>query len=316
MARKTSLAAAALAQGKQQARRVLIQRTAALETRQQALEQRAQVAGLVAMTVPVLTPQRLAQLGSPVSAGVLIAEGDSWFDYPLTDVLTQLEDAHGYDVESVAHKGDRVESMAYDDGQLADFTRRLDKLLRRGVVPRAILLSGGGNDVAGAEFHMLLDHADSAAPGLNDDVVKGILHQRVYLAYLRILQAVTDVCRQRIGRVVPVLVHGYDYPVPDGRGYLGGWWLLPGPWLAPGFQAKGYANLAQRKQLAQELIDRFNDMLQTVAARFAHVHYVDLRQTLSTGADYEDWWANELHPTKAGFAKVAERFGTVLGALP
>ena len=36
------------------------------------------------------------------TAGVLVAEGDSWFDYPFTDVLSELEDRHGYDVESVA----------------------------------------------------------------------------------------------------------------------------------------------------------------------------------------------------------------------
>src|SRR5688500_10522663 len=52
-------------------------------------------------------------LGSRATAGVLIAEGDSWFDYPLNDVLRLLEDDYGYDVESVAHKGDCVEDMAY-----------------------------------------------------------------------------------------------------------------------------------------------------------------------------------------------------------
>ena len=39
------------------------------------------------------------------SRGTLMAEGDSWFDYPWKDVLSCLEDEHGYDVESVAHKG-------------------------------------------------------------------------------------------------------------------------------------------------------------------------------------------------------------------
>jgi hypothetical protein len=70
-----------------------------------------------------------------------------------------LEDDHGYDVESVAHRGDRVEEMAYGRGRLEELTRRLEKLLRRNVVPRAILLSGGGNDVAGDELGMLLNHA-------------------------------------------------------------------------------------------------------------------------------------------------------------
>lgn len=52
------------------------------------------------------------------SRGTLMAEGDSWFDYPWKNVLSCLEDKHGYDVESMAHKGDHVEHMAYDGGNL------------------------------------------------------------------------------------------------------------------------------------------------------------------------------------------------------
>ena len=37
------------------------------------------------------------------AAGLLVAEGDSWFQYPFYNTLEALEDEHGYDVESVAH---------------------------------------------------------------------------------------------------------------------------------------------------------------------------------------------------------------------
>jgi hypothetical protein len=68
----------------------------------------------------------------------------------------------------------------------------------------------------------------------------------------------------------------------------------------------------------RELIDYFNAMLAGVAAlpEFAHVQYIDLRNTLSTGADYQDWWENELHPTELGFQRIAERFAAVLQGLP
>src|SRR5258708_98585 len=65
--------------------------------------------------------QTLRALALPPPTGLLVAEGDSWFDYPLHDVLSMLEDEHGFDVESVAHKGDTVEDMAYSDGQFDDF---------------------------------------------------------------------------------------------------------------------------------------------------------------------------------------------------
>ncbi|HZR83267.1 MAG TPA: GDSL-type esterase/lipase family protein [Candidatus Binatia bacterium] len=248
--------------------------------------------------------------GGPQRTGVLVAEGDSWFDYPWHDVLRMLEDEHGYDVESVAHKGDRVEDMAYSGGQLEEFARTIEKLLRQSVVPTAILLSGGGNDVAGDEFAMLLDHASSPAPGLNEDVVRGIVEHRIRNAYVTIIAAVTKLCRERVGAALPILIHGYDRPVPDGRGFAGGWGPLPGPWLEPGFRTKGFQDLDETTRIAGKLIDRFNAMLNDVAATpgFEHVHYIDLRSTLSNGPSYKTWWANELHPTKRGFAAVAGRF--------
>ena len=306
----------ALEVGRQEAQKVLKRRSAALRRRAAAVRKPRVVWRAMR---PTEVDERLRRaVGGPATAGVLVAEGDSWFDYPFNDILSLLEDQHGYDVESVAHKGDRVEEMAYGGGQLDELTRRLEKLLRQGIIPRAILLSGGGNDVAGDEFGMLLNHVGSAISGLNDQIVTGVIDQRVRLAYVTILNAVTHVCQVRLERTLPILVHGYDYPVPDGRGFLGGWWFLPGPWLEPGFREKGFARLPERITLAKQLIDRFNAQVRAVAAlsAFPHVTFVDLRGTLSIGADYQTWWDNELHPTRLGFERVTQRFADALAALP
>jgi lysophospholipase L1-like esterase len=308
--RKKAGARKALAIGRSMATDVLALRDAALRRRAAAIRRRATKA---AVRKRVVSPQRLAAVGGSARTGVLVAEGDSWFDYPWHDVLQMLDDRHGYDVESVAHKGDRVESMAYS-GQLLAFASLIEKLVRQGSVPDAILLSGGGNDVAGDEFAMLLDHAASPRPGLNDQVVSGVIDQRVRDAFVAILAAVTKVSRARTGSVIPIIVHGYDHPVPDGRGVLGGWGPLPGPWLRPGFHDKGFSDPQECIDMAAELIDRFNLMLQRVAGmpEFEHVRYLDLRGTLSNGSNYKTWWANELHPTERGFAAVADRFAAVI----
>lgn len=292
----------ALAVGRKQAEKVLKRRKQAGRTRAHALAARGGIA---------LAPAATAR---PASAGVVIAEGDSWFDYPLHDVLKDLEDVYGYDVESVSHKGDRVEDMAYSDGQLDDFSRRVEKVLRGGVKPKAILVSGGGNDIAGDEFALLLNHAASASAGLNDAIVTGVIDQRLFDSYVTILNAITAVCQDRIGEAVPIIVHGYDYSVPDGRGFAGGFWLLPGPWLEPGFRRKGYP-VSLRAPVVRTLIDRFNAMLGRVSSigQFGHVKYLDLRGTLATGASYKDWWANELHPTAKGFAAVTDKFAALIG---
>jgi lysophospholipase L1-like esterase len=257
----------------------------------------------------------------PADVGVLVAEGDSWFDYPVYDVLKMLDDEFGYRVEAVSHRGDAVENMAYGGGQLDDFVRRLERVAREGKVPTAVLLSGGGNDVAGPEFAMLLEHKQSPFPGLNATVLDGVIDQRIRTAYLKILSRITGVCQQLwpTQPTIPILVHGYDYPVPDGRGFLGGWGPLPGPWLEPGFREKDYVVLPERIAIAATLIDRFNAMLESVVtmAPFKHVTYVNLRGTLSTNPkDYKKWWGNELHPTRGGFDAVTRRFVEALRKLP
>ncbi|CAA9892043.1 conserved hypothetical protein [Candidatus Methylobacter favarea] len=266
---------------------------------------------------PVSIP--LAKDADRESVGVLVAEGDSWFDYPFHDILRILEDDYGYEVEAVAHKGDSIEEMAYGGGQLEELTRHIEKILRRGMTsPLAILLSGGGNDIAGNEFGVLLNHMDSAAAGLNTKIVEGIIDERIRYAYITLISAITEVCMHKLGKALPILIHGYDHPVPDGRGFWGGFKLLPGPWLEPGFRKKGFDKLTERILLAEELIDRLNAMLEEVASlgRFSHVHYIDLRNTLSNGGDYQDLWENELHPSKAGFERVTKRFADIIQTLP
>jgi lysophospholipase L1-like esterase len=252
--------------------------------------------------------------------GLLIAEGDSWFDYPFNSVLGELENL-SYEIESVAHRGDTAEEMAYDASQLAKLAGLFEKLEQRGEVPRAILLSGGGNDVAGNELAVVLNHKQSGLPAVNEEVARGVIVGRLRIAMASLIGALTELSRRTFGRKVPVLVHGYDYPVPDGRGYIGGFWVLPGPWLEPAFRLKGYADMNERARVMTDLIDRFNDMVASLAGQpgLEHVTYVNLRRTLSNeleGKKYKKLWANELHPTDLGFKTVAAEFHKVIATLP
>lgn len=312
--------AAAIQLGRDKATEIMGQRRAARERRAAALQARPTKLALQVRVVGAAPADAAAApMATLETAGFLLAAGDSWFDYPFHDVLKVLHDGHGYDVESAAHRGDPIEAMAYRGGQLDAFARCIEKVVAHGAVARAVLLSGGGDDIAGDEFGMLLNSRASGIAGWNDEIVDGVVNVRIRAAYAFMLTAITDLCRDAFGRELPILVHGYDYPVPDGRGFLGGWGPLPGPWLEPGFREKLFTDLQQNVDLMRAIIDRFNDgLLAGLPAQFPHVRYVNLRGTLSTELQndrYRDLWDNELHPSRAGFEKVAEKFAAALAAL-
>src|SRR5229473_2502907 len=108
--RRPPSAVAAIKRGRAQAAAVVAFRARQRRRRTRAIAARPALAR--AMAAPNIPASTLRALGPAVSTGLLIAEGDSWFDYPFHDVLRLLEDDHGYDVESVAHRGDTVEDMA------------------------------------------------------------------------------------------------------------------------------------------------------------------------------------------------------------
>jgi hypothetical protein len=257
--------------------------------------------------------QRLRRGAMPGANGVLVAEGDSWFNYPFHDVLSMLEDDFSFRVESVAHLGDTLESMTYDETQLEAFGRKLEHLKDDSRAPRAILLSAGGNDMAGDEFALLLNHAASGMPPLNAKIVDGLINDRLRFEMISLLMAMTGLCQDYFGTTIPIVVHGYGNAVPDGRGVLGGFSILPGPWLEPAFRQKGYTQLVKNVPVMKDLIGYFNDMLADLPAvsGLSHVSYLDLRSLLSNqllGNAYKKSWANELHPTPNGFAVLAKAF--------
>ena len=262
-----------------------------------------------AAAASVLAGKGKGAKGGNGNSGLLIAEGDSWFDFPGDDVLAILEDDFNYRIESVAHKGDTVEGIAYDQTQVRTLARAFEHVRQDGRVPRAILLSGGGNDIAGDEFAVLLNHAQSRLTPLNTKIVEGVLDERLRFAIGSVIGSMTALSQSLFGKKIPVLMHGYGYPVPDGRGFMGGFWVLPGPWLKPGFVAKGYHDIQQCCTILEDLIDRFNGLLQSIAGSpgFEHVTYVDMRPLLSNELPklYKKSWTDELHPTDDGFKLVA-----------
>lgn len=289
-------------------REALAARAAALAGYRRRIEIRVEVDG----------PDGTRLFAKRLSAGFLVALGDSWFDYPFHDVLERLDHQHGYDIADAAHRGDRVEQMAYAGGQIDEFLGCLDTVRAHGVEPRAILISGGGNDIVGDDFGLLLNQAGSPIAGWNESILTGIIDERVLTSYRSLVAALNFICLQELQHLLPIVVHGYDYLVPDGRGILFG--PFPGPWLQPGFEDKGFPLLSDTTVRMRHIIERLHAMFVTLTTdgTFSNLHYLDLRNTLNhdlSGDAYKQSWSNELHPTKAGFGAIADRFATLLDTL-
>ena len=228
--------AEAIAAGKKKAEEILDGRRAAQVRRAAALQGNSGAMAIRIETSIAGVPESASEVQT---AGFLAAVGDSWFDYPFHDVLKLLEDGYGYNVESTAHKGDPLEKIAYQGGQIDGFTRKLEKIKARGAVPKAVLLSGGGDDVAGNEFGMLLNNAFSPIPGWNQDAVDGVLKDRIARAYVSLFSSLASACQGYFKQTVPILRSWLRLSGSRWTGIFG-WMAFPWTLVGSGISGKEF----------------------------------------------------------------------------
>jgi len=269
---------------------------------------------------------------------VLIAQGDSWFSYApaggkainssgsITDDLQDSGDNYPYPfcIPSVATAGKTLKQMN-SQKELASLGLIFAELAKRGVRPEAILLSGGGDD-AFSQIGTVLNDFSAAEPRYDiaklDRIIAEILDDlEVQIGHIH------DLKTRYFGNTeIPIIVNGYDYPVPDGRepGVL--WAQLLEPKLAPEFLKKHYRLDGRRPHLeialrvVQSIVDEYNLQLERKikCMTAANVVYLDLRGTLSNQIaknKYQEDWQNEIHPSELGFRKLMRKYDVELDAL-
>ena len=250
----------------------------------------------------------------PGTGRLLLAIGDSWFArWPQGDLLDFMQSKHHYRVESNARGGTRLSTMVEpadpSSGQLAWLLARMHALsdADKGRL-HAVLVSCGANDVVGDEatFTSMINTAAAGPPCVDPHRVREVI-VALRSRLTTLLATVSSLCENVLGHRVPILIHGYDHPVADGRGTFGkGWLRRP-------LEALGYADPAARAAIMKQLIDAFNEMQEDVAAQMPDVIHVDLRGTLKPSGDgdaddYKDYWQTELHPAiPKGFGRIADK---------
>ncbi|MBN3793592.1 hypothetical protein [Burkholderia sp. Ac-20392] len=248
----------------------------------------------------------------------LLAMGDSWFDYPVpslghlpTDVVVSLTRLMNLNPKplKLAHYGDATTTLLG--------ASKRDRLIATLKDPTlgpfdAILFSGGGNDLVGDAFRFWLKDAASVGYNLADAVNADALLDIMDIVK-RAYSDLIDI-RNYYAPDAYLFFNQYDFATPTNASICGG---LVGPWLHPSFADRGWTTFAvdpgfftAGRGIVTMILRRFATMLGEFSTTAKNVVVVGTQDTLDPDTD----WANELHPTYDGFAKIAGKFQQALRA--
>jgi hypothetical protein len=243
-----------------------------------------------------------------------LAIGDSWFEYPLTgNGLPIVNTAIAADSQlgamgnppprilNQALHGQATTAMLSYENQEQIRTVLTDPTQWVSGYPDAILVSAGGDNIAGDQFAIYVDYGGTG--GLDQTRYDALLDD-VRASYFDLF-AFRDI----FAPGVPVIGHCYDYGLPNGIHPI-----CAGPWLQPSLDFAGY-DYSQGLTIIRNAIDGFHAMLQDIAANHTlppgkttnNFILVDTRNTLTPDTS-QTGWANELHPYPTGFNNLAKKF--------
>lgn len=251
----------------------------------------------------------------------MVAEGDSWFSYPrrylvfgphrniLDYVAYSIAGSGRANLLRLAASGDEAVSMLAGPQKfkLANILKKSDDNVQ------LILFSGGGNDIVGKWDMERLLLPYKAGMRAKDCIAQQRLQRklsRVTLAYRELLELRDDYAPS-----AKIVTHNYDINQPADRGakFLAGL-IARGPWIYPYLVAKnipGRLHLPIVKIFLQQLAVRLRELETDNQAR--DFHLVDTQGTLRPGHGSD--WADEIHPSAHGFARIARLYYARLRSL-
>jgi hypothetical protein len=230
-----------------------------------------------------------------------IADGDSWFDYPLppigaTDVCDALQNSGAMSpiLLKLAHHGDATTALLGVQKRRRLITALEDKA--NGPI-EIILFSGGGNDLVGDQFLFWVNDAAS----VDRDPVKGVNTEALTNVLGVVLDGYVELVRIRdfLAPTAVLFVHAYDYARPTGQPAC----PFAGPWLLPSLMERGWESEEDGRKIVHAILVAFQRELNDFANAHENVVVVPTQGTLG-----DNDWANELHPTPNGFRLITEKF--------
>jgi hypothetical protein len=235
-----------------------------------------------------------------------LALGDAWFWHGDETLLHELVNHPGIDpghaaIRLIGFNGARLNEYI-GDGAFAG-------VVRMHLVPgfrfSEFYLGGFANEAFEHRLALRDDCAQAHDPAacLSPDRLDLLLYH-IHEGLGGIIQAIRWAYRKTTW-MQPIFLNGYDYPVPDGRGFVS---PHGGPVTSLMDDARVDPDPAFRREIMKRLIDAINDeVLAGFHAPLARVFHIDSRGTLArTAPGYLDDWDTEIHPSAGGFRKILE----------
>lgn len=275
---------------------------------------------------------------------IILAEGDSWFNYPLilTDIIDRISMDEDFALYSLASGGDWFLNMLTG----REYVEELSLLH-----PHVFLISGGGNDLVGSrrlaaivepacckEFEeskwasLLVNNANREHVSFREnDFNEGVqylskdffaLLMFFHLQYYFLIKGIAKGGNGKPPKFIGmrIITQGYDYAIPSyakGVGLNPLNWYIPvirqflghGSWLKTPLQMRGIRDVAIQKKIIYAMIYLFNEMMIEIGIIFKDAEgrspVFHIDSRESVG---DNGWVDELHAKPRHIIKTGEVF--------
>lgn len=229
-------------------------------------------------------------------ASVLVI-GDSWVWYPVDNLARELGSLFPSETLVVIGK---------NGAEAADWSQSTRKAIDFGFEMfasscKALILSGGGNDVAGQDDFLRLLQPDCSGFTTVSECWRQTQPRAVITGIMNAYREVI-VRFRAYNPHAPVVLHNYDNAWPTGKGLFG-----PADWLKVPMDIAKVQGTQLRRDIFKSLITALGDAQDDLALKGglgAIIAVQTAGELPETGQ--EGWWANELHPTPKGFRRIAQ----------
>jgi len=224
----------------------------------------------------------------------LLVEGDSWFAIPTAkNIIKQINKIGDFHILSLASSGDEAMEMMTWDQKKKIHQLLLDEDSEYKF--KALLFSGGGNDIVGPEmWHLFNEYKPgmSVAECFNQDMLDVKITQ-IKSAYRELINI-----RNNLKPDLPIITHTYDKARPSGKGarFLG--IKVAGPWMKPSLDDREIP-VDLHQGIVDHLLETLRDTLVGLQNQYANFYVVN-----SYGVISSDQWGDELHPNSDGFERI------------